>query len=420
MPIATTTAVSARILAWNFRNLRCVPLKYTGSSSSIGGYGLSSTARVHSVVRTMADPTEREPPKKKAKAKASSASSDVFTTHTPGFVPYDEAMRKPDDAVGGKKVISWNVAGLRAFVKKATDDLKLLYETEKFDVLAIQEHKLQESHVDDLQKTLEEDVFGGAGFHYHWNCSTEKKGYSGVAVVSKTKPLSVEYGIDGLPAAEAEGRVITAEFEDYFLVNVYVPNSGQGLVRLDYRVGEWDAKFSKYVKGLEAKKPVVLTGDMVRISCCLLLSTAVYCYDWPPCARPSRAPTRYDSLTRASRVRSFVLQNCAAEAIDIHSPKTNLKSAGFTPEERASFASCYLENGLVDSFRAMYPSAVGFTYWGYRGGLRAKNKGWRLDYFLLSRELFDSKAFDTYHLTGYNGSDHCPLGLTLKSLKSLQ
>jgi len=199
-------------------------------------------------------------------------------------------------------VISWNVAGLRAFVKKATDDLKLLYETEKFDVLAIQEHKLQESHVDDLQKTLEEDVFGGAGFHYHWNCSTEKKGYSGVAVVSKTKPLSVEYGIDGLPAAEAEGRVITAEFEDYFLVNVYVPNSGQGLVRLDYRVGEWDAKFSKYVKGLEAKKPVVLTGDMVRISCCLLLSPAVYCC-LLAAVRSSFA--RPESLTRASRVRSF-------------------------------------------------------------------------------------------------------------------
>jgi exodeoxyribonuclease-3 len=320
-------------------------------------------------------------------------------------------------------VISWNVAGLRAFVKKATDDLKLLYETEKFDVLAIQEHKLQESHVDDLQKTLEEDVFGGAGFHYHWNCSTEKKGYSGVAVVSKTKPLSVEYGIDGLPAAEAEGRVITAEFEDYFLVNVYVPNSGQGLVRLDYRVGEWDAKFSKYVKGLEAKKPVVLTGDMVRISCCLLLSTAVYCCLLLSTGRRAlvlRAPRVSHSRVARSLVRSFVLQNCAAEAIDIHSPKTNLKSAGFTPEERASFASCYLENGLVDSFRAMYPSAVGFTYWGYRGGLRAKNKGWRLDYFLLSRELFDSKAFDTYHLTGYNGSDHCPLGLTLKSLKSLK
>jgi len=265
MPIATTTAVSARIVAWNFRNLR-VPLKYAGSSSSSIG-SPSSPSSVHSVVRTMADPTEREPPKKKAKAKANASSaSEVFTTHTPGFVPYDEAMRKPDDAAGGKKVISWNVAGLRAFVKKATDDLKLLYETEKFDVLAIQEHKLQESHVDDLQKTLEDDVFGGAGFHYHWNCSTEKKGYSGVAVVSKTKPLSVEYGIDGLPAAEAEGRVITAEFDDYFLVNVYVPNSGQGLVRLDYRVGEWDAKFSKYVKGLEAKgKPVVLTGDMVRI-----------------------------------------------------------------------------------------------------------------------------------------------------------
>jgi exodeoxyribonuclease III len=160
--------------------------------------------------------------------------------------------------------------------------------------------------------------------------------------------------------------VITAEFEEYYVVNAYVPNSGQGLKRLDYRVKEWDAQFSRHVKSLEEKKPVILTGDM----------------------------------------------NCAAEAIDIHSPKTNLKSAGYTPEERASFAACYVENGLVDCFRHMNPTAVGFTYWGYRGNLRAKNKGWRLDYFLISDTLVN-KAYDAYHLTEYFGSDHCPLGLTL-------
>lgn len=307
-----------------------------------------------------------EPPRKKAKASASGA---VFTTHTPGHVPYDvEAMRKPAPADAGKKVISWNVAGLRAFLKKATDDLKLLHETEQFDVLAIQEHKLQESHIADVQKTLESDVFGEAGFHYSWNCSTDKKGYSGVAIVSRTKPLSVEYGIDGLPAAETEGRVVTAEFDEFYVVNVYVPNSGAGLKRLEYRIEDWDGKFSAYVKGLELKKPVILTGDM----------------------------------------------NCAAEPIDIHSPKTNLKSAGYTPEERASFASCYLGNGFVDCFRKMYPEMVGFTYWGYRGNLRARNMGWRLDYFLVSEGLFESRAYDSYHLTGYMGSDHCPLGLTLK------
>lgn len=306
----------------------------------------------------------KEPPLKKAKA---SSSSDVFTTHTPGHEPYDvTVMRKPDVMDASKKVISWNVAGLRAFLKKATDDLKLLKETEAFDVLAIQEHKLQESHVDELQRTLESEVFCEAGYHYTWNCSTEKKGYSGVAIISKTKPLSVSYGVEGLPEAEAEGRVIVAEFEDFYVVNVYVPNSGQGLKRLEYRVGEWDGKFSAFVKGLEAKKPVIVTGDM----------------------------------------------NCAAEAIDIHSPKTNLKSAGYTPEERASFASCYLDNGFVDCFRKMYPTSVGFTYWGYRGNLRARNKGWRLDYFLVSEGLYD-KAYDAYHLTGYMGSDHCPLGLTL-------
>jgi exodeoxyribonuclease III len=289
---------------------------------------------------------------------------EVFTTHTAGHVPYDEStMRKPGVRDASQKVISWNVAGLRAFLKKATDDLKLLHETEAFDVLAIQEHKLQEAHVAEVQQAMQQDILGD-GFHYSWNCSTEKKGYSGVAIISKMKPLSVSYGVDGLPEAEAEGRVITAEFEDFYVVNVYVPNSGQGLKRLDYRVKEWDGKFSQYVKSLEEKKAVIVTGDM----------------------------------------------NCAAEAIDIHSPKTNLKSAGYTPEERASFASCYLENGLVDCFRRMNPSAVGFTYWGYRGNLRAKNKGWRLDYFLVSDRLFP-KVYDTYHLTRYFGSDHCPLGL---------
>ncbi len=311
------------------------------------------------------------PPSKKARKEADSSApggeknTSRFTTHTAGHEPYDvDVMRKPKPAVGSKTIVSWNVAGLRAFIKKATADLKLLNEKEAFDVVVIQEHKLQESHVSGLQQTLETDVFDNAGYHYYWNCSTDKKGYSGVAIISKTKPLSVEYGIDGLPSAEAEGRVIVAEYEDFYLVNVYVPNSGSRT--LEWRVREWDEKFSAYVKGLEASKPVIVAGDL----------------------------------------------NCAAEPIDIHSPKTNLKSAGYTPEERASFASCYLENGFVDCFRRTYPNAVGFTYWGYRGNLRARNMGWRLDYFLVSEALYP-KMYDTFHLEGYMGSDHCPLGLTL-------
>ena len=238
------------------------------------------------------------PPKKPRKeaealAQVSGKNPSRFTTHTAGHEPYDvDVMRKPKPAEAATKtIVSWNVAGLRAFLKKATDDLKLLSEKEAFDVMVIQEHKLQESHVSGLQQTLESDVFGDAGYHYYWNCSTEKKGYSGVAIISRTKPLSVDYGIEGLPSAEAEGRVIVAEYEDFYLVNVYVPNSGSR--PLDWRVGEWDEKFSAYVKGLQASKPVIVAGDM----------------------------------------------NCAAEPIDIHSPKTNLKSAGYTPEERASFAS---------------------------------------------------------------------------------
>jgi hypothetical protein len=144
-----------------------------------------------------------------AKKSKKSASDEVFTTHTPGHVPYDAAlMRKPDNVKGSgsdsRKIVSWNVAGLRAFLKKAVDDLKLLNEKESFDVLLLQEHKLQEAHIDEIRRVLESEVFGEE-WHYYWNCSTEKKGYSGVALISKTEPLSVAYGVDGLAEAELEG-----------------------------------------------------------------------------------------------------------------------------------------------------------------------------------------------------------------------
>ena len=180
-------------------------------------------------------------------------------------------------------------------------------------------------------------------------------------------PLSVVSGMGG-EEPDGEGRVLTAEFEKMFLVNVYVPNSGEGLKRLDYRVNQWDVKFSEYLKSLEARgKPVVLTGDL----------------------------------------------NCAAQEIDIHSPKTNLRSAGFTQEERESFAQRFVGNGFIDCFRRQHPDVVGYTYWGYRFNLRAKNKGWRLDYFLAS-EALESSLYDCYHLPDVMGSDHCPLGLVLK------
>lgn len=277
-----------------------------------------------------------------------------------------KTMRKNDVQEGVRKIVSWNVAGLRAFLKKAQDDLgTLVAEEGAIDVFCIQEHKLQEGkHCEDAAEALLKFF---PGYSIYWNCSTVKKGYSGTAILSREKPLQVTYGL-GMDEHDGEGRVVTAEYESFYVVNVYVPNAGEGLKRLDYRVGEWDVALSSYVKGLEKKgKSVILTGDM----------------------------------------------NCAAEEIDIHSPKTNLRSAGFTIEERTSFAEKYLQNGMKDAFRTLHPGIVGYTYWGYRFNLRAKNKGWRLDYFLVSESLFDS-VHDCYHLPDLMGSDHAPLGLTVK------
>jgi len=198
---------------------------------------------------------------------------------------------------------------------QAQNELDSLVEEEKPDVVCLQEHKLQQGkHCEDAESSLQTHF---PDWNVYWNCSVAKKGYSGTAILSKQKPLKVTYGL-GLPAHDDEGRAVTAEYDTCFVVNVYVPNAGEGLKRLDYRVNEWDNALSKYVKGLEAKgKPVVLTGDM----------------------------------------------NCAAEEIDIHSPKTNLRSAGFTIEERESFASRYLQAGFRDVFRSLHPGVVGYTYW---------------------------------------------------------
>lgn len=229
-------------------------------------------------------------------------------------------------------------------------------------MVCLQEIKLQGDHCTDIAKEL-----NLPGWHVSWNCSTDKKGYSGTAILSRAEPLSVSSGI-GTPEHDGEGRVLTAEFPSFFLVNCYVPNAGEGLKRLDYRVNQWDTAFCSYLKGLEARKPVVLTGDL----------------------------------------------NVAPTELDIHSPKTNLKSAGFTPEERASFQANLIEGaGFVDCFRTQYPEAVAYTYWGYRFNARANNKGWRLDHFLVSQALHP-KVHECYHLPSVLGSDHCPLGLVLK------
>lgn len=207
---------------------------------------------------------------------------------------------------------------------------------------------------------------GFKDWYIYWACSTQRKGYSGVSVLSKEKPLTVSYGI---PNHDGEGRVIVAEYMSFYVVNVYVPNSGEGLKRLDYRINSWDKDFSDFLKALQEKKPLVVTGDL----------------------------------------------NVAHQEIDIHSPKTNLKSAGFTVEERTSFTENLLNGAhLVDAFRRQYPAVTAYTYWGYRFNARANNKGWRLDYFLVSESFYNEKVYDCYHMPEVTGSDHCPLGLVLR------
>ena len=251
-----------------------------------------------------------------------------------------------------KTYISWNVNGIRACIKKGFMDF---LEEAAPDVLCIQETKMQEG-----QEEIETP-----GYSQHWS-SAEKKGYSGTLIlVSEEKmgaPLSVSAGI-GIPEHDTEGRVVTVEFDDHYLVDVYTPNSQDGLKRLDYRM-EWEDAFRDYLKGLEKKKPVVVCGDM----------------------------------------------NVAHEEIDLKNPKTNRKNAGFSDEERAKMTKM-LEAGFIDTFRYFYPDAEGiYSWWSYRFNARKNNAGWRIDYFLVSESL-KNRLRDAKILTEVYGSDHCPVVL---------
>ena len=249
------------------------------------------------------------------------------------------------------KLISWNVNGLRACVgKNFMEDFKKL----DADIFCLQETKLQEGQIElDLP-----------GYHQYWNYA-EKKGYSGTAIFTKEEPLSVAYGI-GIEEHDHEGRVITLEFEDYYLVTVYTPNSQDGLRRLDYRM-QWEDDFLAYIKNLDEKKPVIYCGDL----------------------------------------------NVAHQEIDLKNPKTNRKNAGFTDEERAKMTTV-LSSGFVDTFRYFYPDAEGiYSWWSYRFRAREKNAGWRIDYFIVSERLKDRLENASIHMEIF-GSDHCPVELDLK------
>nr|XP_009784796.1 PREDICTED: apurinic endonuclease-redox protein isoform X1 [Nicotiana sylvestris] len=258
------------------------------------------------------------------------------------------------------KLLSWNVNGLRALLKLKNLLIQQLADREDFDVLCLQETKLQDKDVEAIKESL-------SGYeNSFWTCSVAKLGYSGTAIISRIKPLSVRYGL-GIPDHDTEGRLVTVEFDNFYLLCGYVPNSGDGLRRLTYRITEWDPSLGNYMKELEKSKPVVLTGDL----------------------------------------------NCAHEEIDIYNPAGNKRSAGFTEEERQSFETNFLNKGFVDTFRKQHPGVVGYTYWGYRHGGRKTNKGWRLDYFLVSERIADN-VHDSYILPDVDGSDHSPIGLILK------
>lgn len=281
-----------------------------------------------------------------------------------GWIPYNPKTMRPSPLTRDAnfvKLMSWNVNGLRALLKLESFSALQLAQKEDFDVLCLQETKIQEKDVEEIKERLIEGYDNS-----FWTCSVSKLGYSGTAIISRIKPISVKYGL-GIPDHDGEGRLVTVEFDSFYLINGYVPNSGDGLRRLTYRVSEWDPSLSNYLKDLEKFKPVILTGDL----------------------------------------------NCAHQEIDIFNPAGNRRSAGFTDEERQSFESNFLSRGFVDTFRRQHPGVVAYTYWGYRHGGRKTNKGWRLDYFLVSESIVD-KVYDSYILPDVTGSDHCPIGLILR------
>jgi exodeoxyribonuclease III len=249
------------------------------------------------------------------------------------------------------KLISWNVNGIRAVLNKGFHEFLA---TAQADVVCLQETKAREEQVGSKFD----------GYFAYWN-SAERPGYSGTAIFSKTEPLDVRHGI-GLDEHDKEGRVITAEYPDFFLVNVYVPNSGRELLRLGYRTEAWGPAFLKYLKTLEKTKPVVFCGDL----------------------------------------------NVAHKEIDLARPKANVKNAGFTPQERSSFDT-YIAAGFLDTFRELESAGGHYSWWSYMGTARAKNIGWRIDYFCISPALRPrlKEAFIWPHVMG---SDHCPVGVVLK------
>ena len=249
------------------------------------------------------------------------------------------------------KLLCWNVNGVRSILKKGFADF---VKKENPDILCLQEVKASQ---EDAAVELK-------GYEPYWNAA-DRPGYSGVAVFTKTKPLSVKNGI-GIVKHDKEGRVVTLEFKDFYVVNVYVPNSKRELERLPYRAKEWDVDFLKYLKKLEKKKPLIFCGDL----------------------------------------------NVAHREIDLANPKANVKNHGFTPEERAGFDNL-VKAGFIDTFREFEKSGGCYTWWSQFGNCRKRNIGWRIDYFLISSSL-RPRLKEAFILNKVMGSDHCPVGIVIK------
>ncbi len=248
------------------------------------------------------------------------------------------------------KFISWNVNGFRACLTKGFEEF---FKEVNADFFCIQETKMQPGQAE----------FETPDYHQYWY-SAEKKGYSGTAIFAKKEPISVSYGL-GIEEHDHEGRAITLEYEDFYLLCVYTPNAQRELARLSYRM-EWEDALREYMKSLDSKKPVIYCGDL----------------------------------------------NVAHEEIDLKNPKTNHFSAGFSDEERGKFTEL-LNAGFKDTFRSLYPDKVQYSWWSYMYGARAKNVGWRIDYFVVSDRLLD-KVKDSFILNEIMGSDHCPVGIEIE------
>ena len=258
-------------------------------------------------------------------------------------------------------IISWNVNGLRSLLKKTF--LYDLINKESPDILCLSETKMTDDAINIL------DINNKINYKYHYyNNSIIKKGYSGTYIFSNIEPLNILYGIiiDNIQY-DNEGRVITLELQKYYIINIYTPNSGENLQRLNWRIDIWDSKFKEYILLLKKHKPVLICGDL----------------------------------------------NVAKEEIDIKNSKTNLRNAGFTIEERNSFCRLLTECDLIDIYRKIYPTQIEYTYWSYKYNSRNKNIGWRIDYFLISKKLKNT-IINCFILTDVLGSDHAPIKLLLK------